>query len=74
MPQFLVPLPPEQKCCKANKVPSKCLEMCVVTRDPALRSLQNEDSILKYCHKFWNIISRCRKAKPGKSFHILVIV
>lgn len=65
MSKFLDPLSPEQKCCMNNKVPSKCLEMCVVSRDSDSRSLINEDSILKYCNPFWDTIGRCRKAEPG---------
>ena len=65
---ILDPLSPEQKCCMNNKVPSKCLEMCVVTRDSDSRSLINEDSILKYCNPFWDTIGRCRKAEPGTNF------
>ena len=53
-----------------NKVPSKCLEMCVVSRDSDSRSLINEDSILKYCNPFWDTIGRCRKAEPGMFFLI----
>ena len=62
---ILDPLSPEQKCCMNNKVPSKCLEMCVVTHDSDSRSLINDDSILKYCNPFWDTIGRCRKAEPG---------
>ena len=72
--QFLDPLSPEQKCCKKNNVPSKCLDMCIVTRDPHSRSLRNEDSIVKYCNQFWDTVGRCRKAEPGKIFDVLLIV
>ena len=65
---ILDPLSPEQKCCMNNKVPSKCLEMCVVSRDSDSRSLINEDSILKYCNPFWDIIGWCRGNEPGNFF------
>ena len=74
MSQFLDPLSPEQKCCKNNNVPSKCLDMCVVTRDFNSRSLQNEDSIVKYCNQFWNTVGRCRNTVPGTNFDVLLIV
>ena len=67
-------LSPEQKCCMNNKVPSKCLEMCVVTHDSDSRSLINEDSILKYCNPFWDTIGRCRKAEPGIFLDISLIL
>ena len=72
--QFLDPLSPEQKCCKKNNVPSKCLDMCIVTRDPYSRSLRNEDSIVKYCNRFWDTVGRCRKAEPGTNLDVLLIV
>ena len=72
--QFLDPLSPEQKCCKNNNVPSKCLNMCVVTSDTDSRSLQNEDNIVKYCNQFWDTVGRCRKAEPGTYFDVLLIV
>ena len=68
MPQLLDPLSPEQKCCKNNNVPSKCLDMCVVTRESDSRGLINEDSSLKYCNHYWHTIGRCRKAEPGTNF------
>ena len=74
MRQFLDPLSPEQKCCKTNNVPSKCLDMCVVSCDPGSRSLQNEDSIVKYCNQFWDTVGRCRKAEPGTNFIVLLVV
>ena len=74
MPQLLDPLSPEQKCCMNNKVPRKCLEMCVVTHDSDSRSLINKDSILKYYNPFWDTIGRCRKAKPGILLDISLIL
>ena len=42
--------------------------MCVVTRDSDSRSLINDDSILKYCNPFWDIIGWCRGNEPGNFF------
>ena len=71
---ILDPLSPEQKCCMNNKVPSKCLDMCVVTRDSDSRGLINEGSILEYCNPFWDTIGRCRKAEPGILLNISLIL
>ena len=65
MSKFLDPLSPEEKCCKNNNVPDKCLDMCIMNRGPNSLSLVNDDSILKYCNNFWDTIGRCRKDKSG---------